>query len=83
MVKEGKVEILQTVNKVKDLGIAVDSRLTFKDHIHDKVNKAYSMLGVIRRNFKHVDKNTILFTRVWCEATWNMVIAFGVLIMSD
>ena len=60
LVKEGKVENLQTVNKVKDLGITVDSRLGFKDHIHDKVNKAYSMLGVIRRNFKHVDKDTFV-----------------------
>ena len=60
LVKEGKVENLQTVNKVRDLGITVDSRLSFKDHIHDKVNKAYSMLGVIRRNFKHVDKYTFV-----------------------
>ena len=34
--------------------------LALKDHIHDKVNKAYSMLGVIRRNFKHVDKYTFV-----------------------
>jgi len=25
-------------------------------HIREKVNKAYSMLGIIKRNFKHTDK---------------------------
>ena len=25
-------------------------------HIREKVNKAYSMLGIIKRNFKHIDK---------------------------
>ena len=27
-------------------------KLTFRDHIHDKVSKAYAMLGIIKRNFK-------------------------------
>jgi len=34
----------------------VDSKLSFSDHITDKVNKAYSILGIIKRNFPHVDK---------------------------
>jgi len=28
---------------------------TSNDHIHEKLNKAYSMLGIIKRNFKHMD----------------------------
>jgi len=31
--------------------------LTFEDHISEKVNKAYSVLGVINRNFEHIGKD--------------------------
>ena len=40
---------------MKDLGVMVDGKLKFHDHIHEKVNKAYSMLGIIKKNFKHMD----------------------------
>ena len=47
---------------MKDLGILVDSELTFFKHIHDKINVAYKMLGIIRRNFNFMvmDKFTFL-----------------------
>jgi len=32
---------IQKVDCIKDLGILIDSQLTFKDHIQDKINKAY------------------------------------------
>ena len=32
--------------KVKDLGVTIDSILSFEDHIIEKVNKAYSILGI-------------------------------------
>jgi len=35
-------------NKVRDLGVIVDSKLSFSDHITEKVNKAYSILGIAR-----------------------------------
>jgi len=47
---------LERCNKVRDLGIIVDSKLSFSDHISEKVNKAYSILGIIKRNFQHVNK---------------------------
>ena len=34
--------------KTKDLGVTFDYRLTFREHIHQKVNKAYSILGLIK-----------------------------------
>jgi hypothetical protein len=43
-----------------DLGIVLDENLKFSRHIHNKVNKAYSMLGVIKRNFKHLSKDTFV-----------------------
>jgi len=34
----------------------VVSKLCFFDHITKQVNKAYSILGIIKRNFQHVYK---------------------------
>lgn len=36
---------------LNDLGIEIDDKLNFSLHIHIKVNKAYQVLGVVRRNF--------------------------------
>ena len=40
---------LERVEKMKDLGVTVDEKLKFYYHIHEKVNKAYSMLGIIKK----------------------------------
>ena len=49
---------LENVDSYKDLGarlgVIVDSHLNFDKHISEKVNKAYMMLGVLKRNFKEV-----------------------------
>ena len=42
---------LERVNTIKDLGVIFDSELTFVSHCKEKINKAYSMLGLIKRNF--------------------------------
>ena len=36
---------------ITDLGVILDSQLKFSEHIQTKINKAYSMMGVISRNF--------------------------------
>jgi len=36
---------------IKDLGVSFDSALSFRDHIQLKINKAYIILGLIKRNF--------------------------------
>ena len=33
-------------NTIKDLGILFDAKLSFREHINDKINKAYMMLGL-------------------------------------
>ena len=50
----------------KDLGILIDTKLQFSRHIAEKVNKANSIAGLIRRSFKSLDKYLfrILFTTV-------------------
>ena len=51
---------LERCNKIRDLGVIVDSKLFFSDHITEEVDKAYSILGIIEQNFQHVDKNAFL-----------------------
>jgi hypothetical protein len=56
----GSMCTLERVEKMNDLGVLLDDKLQFAEHIHDKVNKAYRMLGVIKRNFRHMDKDTFV-----------------------
>ena len=51
---------MQKVNCIKDLGILIDSQLTYKDHIQDKINKAYSMIGILKRHFINMDCKTFI-----------------------
>ena len=40
---------------MKDLGVVIDSELSYSRHIYDKINLAYRMLGIINRNFNSLD----------------------------
>ena len=48
----------------KDLGVVVDNKLTFSQHINSTVVKANQVVGMIRRSFKYMDKEIFvqLFT---------------------
>ena len=47
--------LVKEVKSIRDLGVIMQADLKFKDHIHEIVNKAYSILGVIKRNFDKLD----------------------------
>ena len=34
--------------------VVFDEKLNFSQHISERINKAYSMLWLIRRNFRHI-----------------------------
>jgi hypothetical protein len=51
------VHELENVDRIKDLGVTVDSKLSFETHIHEKVSKANVMAGIIRRNFTFLDED--------------------------
>ena len=54
----------------KDLGVHVDSDLSFKDHIMENVRKANSKLGVIKRNFNFLSPRLFTtFVRPHLEST--------------
>lgn len=42
---------LENLDSYKDLGVCFDTKLKFGLHINDKVKKANSILGIIKRNF--------------------------------
>ena len=54
------VVALERVDSMKDLGVIVDSELSFKNHVHEKINKAYQMIGIINRNFKDLDTYSLV-----------------------
>jgi len=67
---------IDRVNIIIDLGILIDEKLTFRHHIHDKINKAYMMLGLIKRNFKYLTfvllyKNMLRSHLDYCSSVWS------------
>ena len=53
-------KLLENLDSIKDLGVTFDTHLKFGLHINEKINKAYSILGVIKRNFSLLDKDSFL-----------------------
>lgn len=71
---------ISKVNSVRDLGIIVDSKLIFSQHIEAIVNKAYKNLGFIlrvSRPFTDVDCVKVLYYSYvrsileYCSLVWN------------
>jgi len=38
---------IQKVTNIKDLGVTFDRHLSFQQHMQERINKAYSMIGII------------------------------------
>jgi len=47
-------ERLEKVDTIKDLGLIFDTNLKFRENIIDKVNKAYSFIGIIKGKFMYL-----------------------------
>jgi hypothetical protein len=45
---------------IRDVGVYFDSKLTFDAHINQKINKANSILGIIKRNFPNLSHEAFL-----------------------
>ena len=57
---------IEHVFEEKDLGIIIDSNLSFEEHIASKIKKANSIMGLIRRSFNYLD----------CEMFKKLYVAF-------
>ena len=70
---------LDHVFEERDLGVIIDSSLTFEPHIDQKINVANAFLGLVRRNFRFLDQDTLIrlyiaFVRPhleYCHAVWS------------
>ena len=60
---EGGCTNLENVKSEKDIGVTIDTNLTFANHIQNQVNKANQIVGLTRRSFVHLDNRT--FTLVF------------------
>jgi len=54
--ENNQITPLEFEERYKDLGVTFD-KLTFWDHIHEKVHKAYAVLGIIKKYFKYISIN--------------------------
>ena len=54
---------LAHVTSEKDIGVIIDDKLSFEQHISEKINKANSIVGIIRRSFKYLTHG--MFTRLF------------------
>ena len=70
---------MEYVDSEKDIGVVIDNKLSFNQHISEKINKANSIMGILRRTMEYMDCTTfkLLYTalvrphleyanQVWC-----------------
>jgi hypothetical protein len=57
--RKQKVELRESEVE-RDLGVMLDSRLSFKDHVAHSTAKANKVLGIIRRSFDHLTELTFV-----------------------
>ena len=60
MTLNNSIHPLDTIEKQNDLGVIIDPKLSFDDHINKAVNKATKMKKIIRRTFQFLDKDAFL-----------------------
>ena len=53
---DGQTKELNKATAEKDLGVTIDNRLSFSEHIDNTVKKANQVMGMIKRTFKFIDK---------------------------
>jgi len=60
MIQQDRIIELDREDHIKDLGVIFDENLDFGMHIAERINKAYSMLWLIKRNFKDIGREAFL-----------------------
>jgi len=51
---------LENTPTIKDLGVIFDPELSFSQHCEEKINKAYAMLEIIKRNFIYLSEEAFV-----------------------
>ena len=58
---EGREVELEQSDGEKDIGVLVDEHLNFSRHIQTQVNKANSIMGLIRRTYTYLDERSFRY----------------------
>jgi len=75
---------LQEFHTVKDIGVTFDKQLKFSDHRYDKIKKAYSMQGLIKRNFNLLCSDSfVMLYKSMVRSHLEMPMLYGILIKKD
>jgi len=77
--ENGNTVELEKTQGEKDIGVLIDSKLNFRSHIQAQVNKANSIMGLIRRTYSYLDEESfkLLFKALvrphieYAAAVWN------------
>ena len=52
--------VIEQVDSMKDIGVTMDSNLTFNEHINIKTDTANKILAIIRRSYRFLNCETFL-----------------------
>ena len=69
---------MELTQAVKDIGLVTDSKLSFENHINEKVIKANSVMGVVRRTFEFLDIKTFKILYTALDLILNVPIKSGI-----
>jgi len=69
---------------MKDLGVIFNNELNFVQHCKEKINTAYSYLGIIKRNFIYLDEDAfVMLYKSLVDPIQNMQFQYGICIDLD
>ena len=54
------------LERLEHMKVIFDSELNFVQHCKEKINTAYSFLGIIKRNFIYLDKDAFVMDTTRC-----------------
>jgi thymidine kinase len=58
---EGKEVKMEQSDGEKDIGVLVDETISFSTHIQNQINKANSIMGLIRRTYTYLDEQSFKY----------------------
>lgn len=77
---DGSKHTLIEVTTEKDLGVLLDNKLKFSDHVNQSVAKANRILGCMKHTFKSMSPDVfslLYIARPLCARTWSMPLVCG------
>ena len=51
---------VENIENIKDLGVTFDNKLKFDKHTNNKINTAYQMLKIVKRNFSYLTPDSFV-----------------------